>query len=116
VTRTPEHFVVLGGSATTFCDALCAGADGGVLALAGLLPELCVRMRDLVGDGRIEDARAIQARVTPLARLVGTAHGVPGLKAALTLAGYVGGEPRRPLLPAPESVIEALRTELRLFQ
>lgn len=34
------------------------------------------------------------------ARLVTSGHGVPGLKAAMHLAGYRGGEPRPPLAPA----------------
>jgi 4-hydroxy-2-oxoglutarate aldolase len=112
VARTPDDFVVLGGSATTYCDALCAGADGGVLALAGLLPELCVAVRDLVRAGRLDDARDMQRRITPLARLIGTAHGVPGLKAALDLIGYAGGVPRPPLRPVTPAVIEALRAAL----
>jgi 4-hydroxy-2-oxoglutarate aldolase len=112
VARTPDEFVVLGGSATTYCEALCAGADGGVLALAGLLPELCVALRDLVRAGRLDDARDVQQRITPLARLIGTANGVPGLKAALDLLGYAGGAPRSPLRPATHAVVDALRTEL----
>ena len=85
---------------------------GQVIALAGLLPQLCVTTRDLVRAGRVADARQIQERITPLAKLVGTSHGVPGLKAALDLTGYVGGAPRPPLRPAPTAVIDALRVEL----
>ena len=36
--RTPDDFTMLAGSATTYFHALCAGCDGGVLALASLLP------------------------------------------------------------------------------
>ena len=39
VARTPAGFTVLAGSATTFFHALCAGCDGGVLALASLVPD-----------------------------------------------------------------------------
>jgi 4-hydroxy-2-oxoglutarate aldolase len=112
VTRTPEEFVVLGGSASMFFDALCAGASGGVLALAALLPDAVVTLRDLVRAGRLDEARKLQTRIAPLARLVGTGHGVPGLKAALDLLGYAGGAPRPPLLPAPPPVVDALRAEL----
>src|SRR5919108_5093422 len=48
IARTPDDFTVLGGSATTFFQALCAGCDGGVLALASLLPDLCVALLELV--------------------------------------------------------------------
>ena len=112
IARTPQEFVVLAGSAAAFFPALCAGCQGAILAVAGVVPELCVRIRSLVGERRIEEARALQRRIAPLARSVGTTYGVPGLKAALDLIGYAGGAPRPPLRPAPPSVIELLRTQL----
>ena len=39
VSRTPDDFTVLAGSATTFVHALCAGCDGAILALAALAPD-----------------------------------------------------------------------------
>jgi 4-hydroxy-2-oxoglutarate aldolase len=48
VARTPGDFTVLAGSATTYFHALCAGCDGAVLALAAIVPEMCVQMRELV--------------------------------------------------------------------
>jgi dihydrodipicolinate synthase/N-acetylneuraminate lyase len=48
----------------------------------------------------------------PLARLVGSQHGVPGLKAALNLTGFVGGTPRPPLLPVSSQVVDAIRVQL----
>ena len=43
-------------------------------------------------------------------------YGVPGLKLAMDVAGYRGGDPRPPLVPAPASArpeIERLLAELR---
>jgi dihydrodipicolinate synthase/N-acetylneuraminate lyase len=65
-----------------------------------------------VRDQRIEEARVLQQRLTPLARTIGTAHGVPALKAALDLLGYTGGPPRPPLRVAPSQVIDTLRSQL----
>ena len=112
VTRTPDDFTVLAGSATTYFHALCAGCDGGILALAALLPEACVRMVTLVHEQRLADARVLQHWVMPLARSVGSTYGVAGLKAALDLMGYNGGVPRPPLRPAPPHVVEAIRGQL----
>jgi 4-hydroxy-2-oxoglutarate aldolase len=112
VARTPEHFTVLAGSATTFYHALCAGCDGGVLALAMLLPEECVRMRALVHERRFDEALALQRQLLPIARLVGTTYGVAGLKAALDAKGYEGGLPRPPLRPAPQPIIENITRQL----
>jgi 4-hydroxy-2-oxoglutarate aldolase len=112
VTRTPDDFTVLAGSATTYFHALCAGCDGGILALASLFPDECVRLQALVREQRIDEARALQRRLTPIARTIGTAHGVPALKAALDLLGYAGGLPRPPLGRAPAPVVDTLRTQL----
>jgi 4-hydroxy-2-oxoglutarate aldolase len=112
VSRTPDDFTVLAGSATTYFHALCAGCDGGILALASLFPDECVRLRALVEAQALDEARDLQRRLTPIARTIGTAHGVPALKAALDLLGYTGGLPRPPLRPAPSQIIDTLRTQL----
>ncbi len=112
VSCTPDDFTVLAGSATTYFHALCAGCDGGILALAALFPEECARLQALVRADRLEEARALQRRLTPIARLIGTAHGVPALKAALDLLGFAGGLPRPPLRPAASPIVELLRTQL----
>jgi 4-hydroxy-2-oxoglutarate aldolase len=112
VSRTPDDFTVLAGSATTYFHALCAGCDGGILALASIFPDECVWLRELVRDTRLDEARALQRRLTPIARTIGTAHGVPALKAALDLLGYTGGPPRPPLRVAPVQVVDTLRSQL----
>lgn len=108
----PDQFSVMAGSATTFVDALIAGASGGVLALASVVPAACVRLFELVEGHRLEDARHLQQRLVPLARLVTTEGGVPGLKAALRLVGIDAGVPRLPLTPAPDTAVAAIRAAL----
>ena len=112
VNRTPEDFTVLAGSATTLFQSLCAGCDGAVLALAALLPDECVEMVKLVKDNRIAEARALQRKLTPLARSIGGGFGITGLKAALDLLGFNGGLPRPPLRPASKQVVETIRGQL----
>jgi 4-hydroxy-2-oxoglutarate aldolase len=113
VSRTPDDFTVLAGSATTLYHALCAGCDGAVLALAMLLPDECVRMRELVAERRFADALMLQRHLIPLARSVGTTYGVAGLKAALNLKGYEGGLPRPPLRPTTQAVIDTITRQLQ---
>ena len=69
----------------------------------------------LVRENRIDEARALQRRLLTLARSVGSAYGVPGLKAALDLMGYVGGVPRPPLRPVTSEVVEIIRAQLDAF-
>lgn len=112
IARTPEDFVVLGGSAPTFYHALCAGVDGGVLAISAVVPDLCVEMVDLVRKQRHAEALALQRRITPLGRLLGAMHGVAGLKYALDQCGYVGGPARLPLGTVSPEAQKQIRDQL----
>ncbi len=112
VARTPDDFTVLAGSATTLVHALCAGCDGAILALASLAPAEGVLLLTLVREKRFDEAHALQRRLMPLARSVGTSYGVPGLKAALELKGYAGGPPRPPLRPVSSEVVDIIRRQL----
>jgi 4-hydroxy-2-oxoglutarate aldolase len=116
VAGTPASFRVLSGSGSTFYAALCAGVAGGILAVAGLLPEACVRIFTFVRHGRFDEARALQQRLVPVAKLVGPVYGVAGLKVALELAGWDVGSPRPPLLPASADAVAALRAGLAKFE
>jgi 4-hydroxy-2-oxoglutarate aldolase len=114
--QTPDDFVVLAGAAPSLYPALCAGVHGAIVAVAGVVPELCVRLFTLVRDGRHDEAREVQRHLTPLARSVTSVYGVGGLKAALTLAGYPSGEPRPPLPSAPESAFDVIRGQFAALQ
>lgn len=116
VAMTPADFPILAGSATTFYAALCAGVNGGILALAALLPEHCVRLFELAQASSRDEARALQRRLLPVARLISTQHGVPGLKAALALRGIDVGIPRPPLTMPDRSAILSLRDALSTFE
>ena len=112
IARTPDDFTVLAGSAATLFHALCADCDGAVLALAALVPREVVSMEALLDQDRLDEARALQRRLMPLARSVGAFHGVPGLKAVLELMGFAAGPPRSPLRPVSAQTIDLLRVQL----
>ncbi len=107
-----DGFNVLVGSAPTFYASLALGVSGGILALACAIPDACVRIYEHAAAGRHEEARALQRQVIPLARLVTSLHGIPGLKAALGELGYVGGRPRRPLEPIGADAAAAIRRQI----
>ena len=116
VSGTPDDFSVLAGSPSTFYAALCVGAAGGILALGCVVPEACTRLYQLTKAGRHDQARALQQQLVPLAKLLGSAYGVPGLKAALNLVGCDVGVPRPPLAPVPDAALMALRDALGSFE
>ena len=107
-----EAFAVFTGSAATFYQSVCLGAAGGILALACILPDTCTRLFELARSGRHEEARGLQQALVPIAKLVGSTLGVPGVKAALQLVGIDVGAPRHPLGVPSREQIEQLRVAL----
>jgi 4-hydroxy-2-oxoglutarate aldolase len=95
-------FPVVVGAAPTLYASLMVGAAGAIVAIANVVPDLCVRLYELAATGRHEEALSLQRALAPLAAAVTTGFGVPGLKAAMAFAGYRSGEPRRPLAPLGE--------------
>ena len=110
-----KGFAVFVGSAPVFFPALCIGAIGGILAVANVVPQECVQIQNLSNKGKMDEARTIQSQLTPLAKAVTTKYGIGGLKMAMDLAGYFGGNPRSPLKrPGKETQEELKRLLLRL--
>ena len=105
-------FQVLAGSAGFLYPALCVGAVGGVLALANIAPQQCCDIVSFFNHGKHEDARELQLRMIAPNSAVTARFGVPGLKAALDMLGYYGGNPRSPMLPLPDGQKETLRSIL----
>lgn len=108
----PRDFAVFAGSASFLMPALVMGAKGGTLASANVVPDLCVRIYELVNNGKFEEARTVQKSILKLNSLVTARYGVAGLKAALDMIGYFGGEPRRPMLPLEDGPKEEIRQTL----
>lgn len=104
-----KGFAVFVGSAPVFFPALCVGAVGGILAVANVVPQECVQIQSLFNKGKMGEARALQGRLTPLAKAVTTKYGIGGLKMAMDLAGYSGGNPRLPLKKPGKEVEEELK-------
>ncbi len=112
-TLVSPTFQLVVGSAPTLYASLLVGAQGGVVAVANVVPDLCVQLHTLVRTNRLAEALALQRALSPLASAVTTGYGIAGLKAAMDLAGYHGGAPRRPLAPLPE---EARRAVAGLYE
>lgn len=95
----PPGFRFLIGSGSVLLPGLMMGADGGILALAAAVPDLCVRVHRLFLENKVEEARRLQLRLVPLNKALTQTLGVPAIKLAMDILGYFGGRPRSPLLP-----------------
>ena len=111
-------FDLLVGTAGALFGGLALGCNGGVLALANIAPEICVKIHEAVKAGNYEAAKQLQLKMIPVNQAVTATYGVPGLKAAMDMLGYFGGDPRPPLMPSSEkekSEIRRILTQAELL-
>jgi len=116
VTLRNGAFPVFSGWAPVVYPAVVAGAAGGILAVANVLPAECVALVEHARAGRHHEALALQRRLTHLAQLVSSVHGVPGLKHAMDLHGFKGGPVRAPLLPLADRARDEVARAIAAFQ
>ncbi len=102
VSSCSSDFGVMAGSGSYLLPGLLMGCAGGVMALANVAPDECVQLHRMAREGRYDDAVALQQRLIPVNQAVTSTYSIPGLKYAMDLRGYFGGEPRKPLLPLDE--------------
>ncbi len=108
-----EDFAVLSGTVSTLFESMALGATGGVVSLANAFPEPCCQLFEKYQTGDMQGARALHYKLFRLNRSVSGSFGVAGVKYAMELGGFHGGDPRLPLLAITEegkaSVREAVQ-------
>jgi len=97
-----EDFQVLAGEDTLLYAGLSAGAVGAAPALANAAPFFCLSIEEAVRTRELSSAAELQERANCAANAATTRYGVAGLKYAMQLRGYYGGNPRLPMLPVGE--------------
>jgi 4-hydroxy-2-oxoglutarate aldolase len=105
-------FDVLAGSASILLEAMALGAPGGTVSLANAFPALALRLYELGAAGDEVEGPRYQQHIARVNSAISGTYGVPGVKAAMKLAGFEGGIPRRPLLPLDEAGVDALHATL----
>ncbi len=99
VSGTPPDFQIVVGSAQNFAASLAAGARGGILALACVLPEICVELYEAHSRGDFTRVAEFQRLLAEPAKIIVSKHGPAGVKYAMDKCGYYGGPPRLALRP-----------------
>jgi 4-hydroxy-tetrahydrodipicolinate synthase len=94
---TDDLEVLVGGDDWAL-EGFSAGATGWVSGVVNVAPRECVELFRLCGEGRLEEARAVYARILPLARLDMHPKLVQFFKAGMDLVGREGGPCRPPRL------------------
>jgi 4-hydroxy-2-oxoglutarate aldolase len=108
-----DKFHVLAGSINFLFPAMMRGAVGGTVSLANSFPLMALELFDC---GVMRDEKKgvlLQERILRINKAISGKYGIPGVKAAMNLAGLKGGIPRRPLLPLTETQCEELRENLK---
>ena len=113
VRLVPDGFAVMIGNGTVLCEALQAGARGGILAVGCVVAKLCLEIYYAVKTGDIDRAKPLQESLTPLARAVTKTYGIGGLKTAMEMAGFVGGSVRAPLQRPNEAAVAEIAQMLK---
>jgi 4-hydroxy-2-oxoglutarate aldolase len=104
-----ENFAILSGTVNTLLPALLLGASGGVVSLANIFPDLCTELLEIQRKGELTKALPLHTRLVQLNKAISGSFGVAGVKYAMDVIGYVGGLPRRPLLPLKEYEMEKIK-------
>jgi len=109
-----QDFAVFVGNAEVLHSATQLGADGAILAVANVLPQLCVDLMEAVRSGDLAKGKSLQWSMSRMAALVTSVYGVGGLKATMDMVGYHGGPVRLPLMMPDQAALEALAAELKI--
>jgi 4-hydroxy-2-oxoglutarate aldolase len=105
----PPDFSILQGMGSVLYPSLVLGSKGAILALTVMAPGETVQIYRSVQKGDYAKARETQFRVLSVNQKIVGVHGIPGIKCALDLLGYAGGDPRPPLKPVGEEARAAIR-------
>jgi 4-hydroxy-2-oxoglutarate aldolase len=114
ISYTDKGFAVIVGTASMLYSGFTSGAVGGILALANIAPGECMEIQKLIEKGNLKDALTLQNRMIPVNKAVTAKYGVAGLKAAMDMMGYFGGEPRAPLSTINENDRSQLKEILKI--
>jgi 4-hydroxy-2-oxoglutarate aldolase len=102
IAKSKPGFIVFAGSGSYLLSTLAVGGMGTTAALANIAPNELADVYDSFMAGDWAKAKEAQLKILDLNAAVTSKWGVPGLKAAMDMMGYIGGKPRLPMLPLPE--------------
>jgi 4-hydroxy-tetrahydrodipicolinate synthase len=117
VQKAAPHVAMMASGDEHMLSCFVVGSDGSLVSLAVLMPREIVALDTAVRAGDLAGARALHARIQPLANAIygraPTGLATARLKACMALLGLWDNPlPRPPITALPEAEIAALRTAL----
>lgn len=105
-----SDFLTMGGSADFILQTLVVGGHGVIAGLANLAPRACVKVMELYMQGKVAEARKLQA-VVARGDWVAIKGGFVSVKCALEMFNGYGGAPRRPCAAPGKQRLSVMRQE-----
>lgn len=112
VAGVDPSFAVLSGEDTLFPLHVAAGARGGIVVTANLLPRAWRRIFDIAIEGRTAEALALHRQLIPLMNLAFAETNPGPMKAVLDVIGIEAPALLAPLVPPAAEVQARLRAEV----
>lgn len=106
------EFYILAGTISKFYTGLLDGGVGGVLSMANYLPNVCYELYNLYLKKDKVRGQDMHEKLCALNSITGGKFGIAGVKGAMDILGYYGGDPRIPLLPLTQAEKAELKSNM----
>jgi len=113
VAGVDETFTVLSGEDTLFPVQMAAGAKGGIVVTATMLPRTWRAIYDLASAGRTDEAIALHRQLIPLLDLAFAETNPGPLKSVLDMVGAAAPRVLDPLVAPAADLQQRLRAEMQ---
>jgi len=108
-----DKISIMAGTADILLPTLLLGGKGGIIAVAIVFPELCVKLYETFKEGNLVKASKLQLQISRINDiLVKSRNQLSTIKAALRFRGLPAGYPRLPTLNLEPKDLKKLEIEL----
>jgi len=111
-TSAGSGYMAFAGMADFLLQGLLVGGSGVIAGAANVAPKACVHVYSLFAEGKFEEAKQAQVRLSKGDWIL-TKAAIPGTKSTLQSYFGYGGYPRQPLRKLSEGQAAAVKEEIR---